>query len=122
MIWSYLRTGSPLAIGATAILCPRITRTLAVTPAAAAPSAIGSTATTTLSLGERRTVRGVLMVCLGICRVRELIRFRSDDLRPDARRRRITAVPGRSDLNFVDADAGWKLRNVKNYIRNMLRL
>src|SRR3954471_24748990 len=94
MIWSYLRTGSPLSIGATAILWPRITRARAVTPAAAAPSGIGSTATTTLSLGERRTVRGVLMM------------VPSGSARAQPRRMRVAAIPGGTDDNFVHADRG----------------
>src|SRR4051794_27635469 len=92
MIWSYLRTGAPFSIGATAILCPRITRARAVTPAAAAPSGIGSTATTTLSFGERRTVRGVLM------------RGPSGSARADPGRVRIAAIPGRRDDDLVDAN------------------
>src|SRR5213593_4021278 len=72
MIWSYLRTGCPCAIGATAILWPRITRARAVTPAADAPSGTGSTATTTLSLDDSRTVRGTLIDALGFARFSRL--------------------------------------------------
>src|SRR3954466_4083934 len=92
MIWSYLRTGAPLSIGATAILCPRMTRAFAVTPAATAPSGIGSTATTTLSLGERRTVRGVLM------------RGLSGSAWTNPGRVRVAAVPGGRDDDLVDAN------------------
>src|SRR3954463_15536310 len=110
MIWSYLRTGSPFAIGATAILCPRITRAFAVTPAAAAPSGIGSTATTTLSLGERRTGRGVLIVWpLGWAR-------------PDAGGMRVAAVPRRRDDDLVDADRCRLLGNIHDQVRHILRL
>src|SRR3954466_7936908 len=105
MIWSYLRTGSPLAIGATAILCPRITRARAVTPAAAAPSGIGSTATTTLSFGERRTLRGVLIwISLAAAR-------------PKTRKMRVAAVPGRADDHFVDANAGRLFGNIHDQVR-----
>src|SRR4051812_20268564 len=110
MIWSYLRTGSPLAIGATAILCPRITRAFAVTPAAAAPSGIGSTATMTLSLGERRTVRGVLIGWL------------SGSARPDAGRMRVAAVPGRRDDDLVYADRCGLFGNIHDQVRHILRL
>src|SRR4051812_47479775 len=110
MIWSYLRTGAPLSIGATAILCPRITRAFAVTPAAAAPSGIGSTATTTLSFGERRTVRGVLM------------RGPSGAARPDAGGMRVAAVPGRRDDDLVDANRRRLLGNIHDQVRHILRL
>src|SRR3954453_4496592 len=106
MIWSYLRTGSPFAIGATAILCPRITRAFAVTPAAAAPSGIGSTATTTLAFGERRKVRGVLIGWL------------SGSARPDAGRVRVTAIPGRRDDDLVDADRCRLLGNIHDQVRH----
>src|SRR5689334_914834 len=60
MICPYFRTGSFVSIRATAILCPRGTRSFAVTPDTLAPCGIGSIATTTLSCGERRMTRGVL--------------------------------------------------------------
>src|SRR5829696_3823721 len=100
MIWSYLHTGSPWAIGATAILWPRITRARAVTPAADAPCAIGSTATTTLSLGERRTVRGVLMW------------VSSGSARSEPREVGVAAIPGRADDNFVHTDSRGKFCNI----------
>src|SRR5947209_18860666 len=102
MIWSYLRTGCPCAIGATAILWPRITRARAVTPTAAAPSGIGSTATTTLSFGERRTVRGMLMV-FPLC---------PSSLRSEPGEMRIAAVPGRADHDLVQAAARRLLGNI----------
>jgi hypothetical protein len=56
--WPNLRTGWSCAIFAIAILCPRGMRSRAVTPAAATPGPIWSTATTMLSSGERRIERG----------------------------------------------------------------
>src|SRR5262249_45399987 len=66
MICPYLRTGSFSPIAATAILWPRGTRSRAVLPATAAPGAIWSTATMTLSPAARRMVRGVAMVWLPV--------------------------------------------------------
>src|SRR3954464_6626292 len=105
MIWSYLRTGCPWAIGATAILCPRITRARAVTPAAAAPSGIGSTATTTLSFGERRTVRNVLIgdsVLLS--------------LGAEPGQMRVAAVPCWADDDLVHTDSSGKLRHIEDQV------
>jgi hypothetical protein len=48
-------------MAAIAILWPRGTRSRAVTPAVTASTGIWSTATTTLSSGDRRMVLGVLM-------------------------------------------------------------
>src|SRR3954466_11462168 len=111
MIWSYLRTGSPLAIGATAILCPRITRARAVTPAAAEPSGIGSTATTTLSLGERRTVRGMLIEYSVLL-----------SLRTEPGQMRVAAVPGGADDDLVHTDSGWKFRHIEDQVCHVLGL
>src|SRR5205814_1428118 len=105
-----LRTGSPLAIGATAILCPRSTRARAVTPAADAPSAIGSTATTTLSFGERRTVRGLLMISpLGSARTQ-----------PGGVR--VAAIPCWADDGFVHTHGRRKFRHIDNQVSHVLRL
>src|SRR2546421_4938131 len=112
MIWSYLRTGWPFSIGATAILCPRITRARAVTPAAAAPSGIGSTATTTLSFGERRTVRGVLIVFSQY----------GSSFRSEPGEMRVAAVPGRADHDLVHADARRLLRNIHDQVGHVLGL
>src|SRR6476660_1142762 len=64
MTCPYLRTAWSGAIAVTAILWPRGTRSRAVVPATAAPAAIGSTATTTLSSAARRMVRGMVIVRL----------------------------------------------------------
>jgi hypothetical protein len=50
-----------MAKAAVAILWPRGTRSRAAIPAIMEPGAIWSTATTTLSSGERRKLRGVVM-------------------------------------------------------------
>src|SRR3978361_402163 len=111
MIWSYLRTGSPTAIGAIAILCPRITRARAVTPATAEPSGMGSTATTTLSFCERRTVRGVLI-------------WYSDllSLRAEPGQVRVAAVPGGADDELVNTESGGKFRHIEDQVCHVLGL
>src|SRR5262245_56411345 len=59
MICPNLRIGCPLAMACAAILWPRMIRAVAVTPATVAPASTASTATTILSRGLSRSVRGL---------------------------------------------------------------